>query len=317
MSVPQTFFTKVTSLASRKSKIALIIVLAVAALIGLGIKHVRPPQPKPEDVFLSLPHRRSLTPAEARVVAANSRLSLDLSTIESLGSDVAKELSRFPDIISLNGLRSLSAEEAAYLAMAAPSASLELNGLPSLSVAAALALAKARCSYISLNSVQELSPELANALVAYGTQAPLGSLLRLDGLRSVSLQVAEKLGHFHASGLSMNGLKDLGASEAEALASFRGTALLLGGLEKAEKGTIEAIARFNGFFMDLGGLESLSESQAGALACFRGNILRLEGLIKPSNEVLGILGKLEGRVWLPRAILKENGEGATDGAQIE
>jgi hypothetical protein len=184
----QTLFAKFTLLLNRKSKIALIIVLAIATLIVLGTMHVRPLQPKPEDVFLSLPHRRSLTPAEARVVASNSRLFLNLSTIESLGSDVAKEVSRFPAIISLNGLRSLSAEEATHLATAAPSASLELNGLPSLSVAAARALAKARCSYISLNSLQELSPELADALVAYGTQAPLGSLLRLDGLRSVSLQ---------------------------------------------------------------------------------------------------------------------------------
>jgi len=289
---------------SRWQKIAITAVVIIAAFAATGICLIsfRTSQRSAQSslITLALSDVETLFPSEARTLAESSRTSLDLLALPVLADDVAKELAAFPGILNLSGLRSLSTKSAKQLSHLPPTASLVLDGLISLSPDTARAIAQGRCRSISLNSLKDLTPDLVEALSAYGERASLGSMLHLDGVTSISPSAADKVRNLQADGLWMDGLECVGEKEAEALARFRGAVLSLGGLKAATPAAIEALSGFQGNILDLSGLEAVTERTARVLVAFKGEVLLLGGLIEPSDTVLAILRERREGITLPR-----------------
>ena len=95
------------------------------------------------------------------------------------------------------------------------STSLDLDGLTSLSDAAAQALARLKGG-LSLRGLKKLSDVAAQALAQHK-----GDCLTLDGLTSLSDAAAQALAR-HKGGLRLRGLKKLSAAAAQALAQHEG-----------------------------------------------------------------------------------------------
>jgi hypothetical protein len=229
---------------SQAIAIAMFVIVAAFTATGFFLTSLQTTERSPQSslVELSLSDVQALLPSEARTLAESSRTSLDLLALPALTADVAKELAEFPGILNLSGLRSLSTKSAKQLSQLPPSASLVLDGLASLPPDTARALAQSRCRYISLNSLKDLTPDLVEALSAYGECASLGCMLHLDGVSSISPATADKVRTLKADGLWMDGLENLGQKEAEALAKFRGAVLSLGGLKVTSPAVIEALS---------------------------------------------------------------------------
>ena len=168
----------------------------------------------------------------------------------------------------LDGLKEISDEAAGEIGQ--HFGSLELNGLRSLTPAAAASLAYGVGEWskgfvfdnrFSLNGLRSISPEVARELARY--QGPL----RLDGLRELTPDVAEALSAFNPpcvyDRLNLNGLRQLSPEAARKLAPFRAT-LCLGGLRTVSPALAEALVEVRGRLV-LDGVTGLSYESAGIL----------------------------------------------------
>ena len=154
--------------------------------------------------------------ATAALLAKRTVYSLELNCINSLTPEVARELGRFEgDQLELNGIKSLTPEVARELGRF-EGGQLELNGLTSLSEAAAAALASYKGSLGLM--ITELDVATA-ALLAKRT----GYSLELNGIKSLTPEVARELVRFEGGQLELNGLTSFSDAVAVALASYNGS----------------------------------------------------------------------------------------------
>ncbi|MFO1065689.1 MAG: hypothetical protein U0892_17650 [Pirellulales bacterium] len=208
------------------------------------------------------PAQRRLTAEEARalVARASMKLGLNLDHITSLDIDVAKELTRCPGLLSLNGLTVLDASTAEALT-AEMKGGLRLNGLTELSPKAATALAKQ--DYIELNQLQPHR----SVLVELGK---MRGILQLNGIHSLDAESAAEL----AAGptrLSLDGLLELDAMTARQLASSKAF-ISVDSLTSVSDGVADEMAMHSTGW-SLKGLKSLTHPRlAAALSATPNNI---------------------------------------------
>jgi hypothetical protein len=245
---------------------------------------------------------------------------LSFDALTTLLPEVAEVLVGIEGALSLNALTELSPETAAALAKHPPAkafgfADLRLNGLKTISNAAAEALAAHQGKLLlhaleRLDSVplaqklarewgelrlglKELSPEIAAELakhrgneedktrpgVVFRRIDGAASVLRLDALESLSPETAEALAA-HEGVLVLNGIASLDPSVAAPLAKRTGNR------KTKREGTLV-----------LNGLSSLSPETAAALASFPGELV-LKAIPELSPETAAALAKHKGRLHL-------------------
>ena len=241
---------------------------------------------------LELDRLERLSGEEAAVVAGCEGC-LSLNGLSTLSDHAAIALSRHTgEWLSLDGVTTLST--AAADALAEYKGALDLNSLATLTSAA---LATKLVSQITTDQVEseksilpydqeeirpwshfgevilpavtELSPEAAHALVeaihAVANEYPDlmidsergNGYLALDGLRSLSVEVARQLVR-HGGCLGLNGVTALSAAAAEALAGIGEYTLGLSGLREMADDVAEALAKHKGDLV-LRGLERWSD----------------------------------------------------------
>jgi hypothetical protein len=238
-------------------------------------------------------------------------------SLTSLTPEVAAVLAEVTNPLSFNGLTEISPETAAALAKHPPSsqkgfAHLRLNGIRRLSpeAAAALATHEGKVLLYSLERLDslplaqkiareegeirlgltELTPEIAAELAknkgtlnfrpgGYGRVDRAASVLRIDGIHSLSPETAEALAA-HEGVLVLNGLTTLQPDVAAALAKRTGNSKV------QRTGTLV-----------LNGLESISTEAAAAIAAFKGDLV-LKAIAELSPESAAALAKQKGRLYL-------------------
>ena len=233
------------------------------------------------------------------------------SRIEHLKPNAAAELvAHIRDVhdgavvLSLDGLETISQASAAVLASLPENASLCLDGVSTLSEDVAKEIANARCHFLSLNRLENVSDDAARALANYrGGQ--YGGDLHLDGTKTLSLDAVAQLATSSATGLSLDGLSALSVDQARALAKFQGQVLSLDGVESLSPEVAKELAGYHGRILSLSGLESISAESAETLAQFQGERLFLEGLKDPSDRVLNAFRSSDASVVTPLGQLGE------------
>jgi len=233
----------------------------------------------------------TITPDAARAICRregdlhlNGLATIPLDVLEALAEHKSPGYAR--PIVFLDGLTTLSDPGAAVLA-SWPKWSGELPRLRELSEQAAAALASSRNFSGKLPAVRMLSVEAARAL------ARRKGNLSLDGLTTISDEVAEALAEHRGGTLSLGGLKNLPDSAAEALAthnrfgSNRGR-LSLSGLSAISGGAAKSLGRYKGDWLILDGLTTLSGESARSLVQ-RVGVLSLKGLKTTPDAALEAL----------------------------
>ena len=141
---------------------------------------------------------------------------------------------------------------------------------------------------LPLNGLKSVDVETAEALAGYTR-----GMLLLNGLATLSEEAATKLAQRKVGGwLSLNGLTTLPEGTAKALAQYKGQ-LALNGLTTISDDTAKALSQHENWLY-LNGLTTLSDEAAKALAQHDGKILSLRGLSTLSDEVMKALGQYEG-----------------------
>jgi hypothetical protein len=207
--------------------------------------------------------------------AVAQQLVEDTREIKTLTVEQAEELTQHEHGLMLDGLTTLSPKVAKALsAHDVPTRwkngfkcgeifDLSFNGLKTISLETALALATHKCD-VSLNGLTTISPEVAEALARAGT-------LRLDGLTTISDEAARALAQ-HEGELQLDGLTALSYKAAKSLSKHKGGSLGTGGWVD----------------LSLDGLITLSPEAAKALAKYEGT-LALNGLTTLSDEAAASL----------------------------
>lgn len=271
-------------------------------------------------VWLPLDTLTKLSPEAAEAISEFSG-GVSLNGLRTLDAETAAALARHQPITSfgradlrLNGLRALPADAAE--ALAEHTGTVLLHGLESLtSVTLAKKLA-GQWGELRLG-LTELTPEVAAILatnrgvaedqtrpgVTFRRADRAASVLRLDGLRSLSPATAEAL-VAHQGVLVLNGLTSLEPPAATALAKRSGT-LVLNGLSSISTETAVALAAFPGELV-LKGVTKLHPDAAAALARHAGR-LHLTGLRDVPDNVRTVLEQ-HPRVRLPEPPPESRGE---------
>ena len=198
--------------------------------------------------------------------------------------------------LTLN-LTSLPADTAKELAKGRYN-SLFLDRLTELSDEAAAALGECSLTNLWLRRLTELSPGAAKGLAALKAAGQLGPTLRLDSLRSLSLEAAEAFAASSITYLELMGLKTLSAGTAKALARSKAFSGSLPGLTTLSADAAAALGTFagnksDGDKLNLFGLTTLDAEAARGLAAFRGN-LELDGLTEIDPETAAALATYAG-----------------------
>jgi len=240
---------------------------AVASLL----RHVSP---------LSLDGVSFLTGTQADALAkAAGGLSLEgLRALESrpLAKVLAKQ--RLLRLVALSRISDEAAEE-----LAKHKGLLNLDGLGSLTVAVANALARYKGQCLSLGGLRALSDDVAAALGACKS-----ARLLLDGIESLGRVGAESLAHVKGT-LRLNGLKALLPETAAGLSRKKRGYLLLNGLTDLPE-SLAAAFRGCTCDLDLNGVTVLSDAAAVALASTKGD-LELNGVTEVSNASADALAR--------------------------
>jgi hypothetical protein len=205
-------FTKVTSL---EPEVAAVLSkhpgnLNLPAITQLAPEIAKALVGEKEHVWLALNGLKEISPELARELAA-AKCALRLDGVETVTPEIAEILATHKRSLSL-GLTSISPDVAEKLAM--HDAWLNLPLLSTMDVESAALLAKHR-QWLSLNGLTSLTPEIAEALGSYD-----GDKLNLNGLESLDLEVARRLANARcASGIYLNGLKEVSPDVIQSLAN--------------------------------------------------------------------------------------------------
>ena len=156
-----------------------------------------------------------ITDEAASVVAQSGLDPLYLDSLKFLSPEAARRLARFKGgFLSLCGLVEISPEVAAAIAEYRGSV-LSLSGLTDLAPEVAAELS-AFPSLLTLNGIQTLTVATAVAL------APQRGDLILDGLLHLPEDVAEALSQHEGKSLSLESLRFMSDAAAKAMAGYRG-----------------------------------------------------------------------------------------------
>lgn len=141
-------------------------------------------------------------------------------SVETMQLPAARKLAQFSGSLHLNGLISLSAQEAEALS-AFSGEELSLAGVREITEPVAEILSQTRCDWLSLDGLTEISPASAAMLAKFK-----GSVLSLEGIADLSEPVATALAGFAGGYLHLFGLRKLAMPVAVALAEYRGVLCL-------------------------------------------------------------------------------------------
>jgi hypothetical protein len=158
----------------------------------------------------------------------------------------------------------------------------EFPKVQSLSLAAAQALGKMDRSWIVLDGLTSLTPELAKALAQ-------GGALSLKGVKKLEKETARELAQ-HNCCLILSGVEEMSDGAIEALAETRAD-LILESVADTSDAALEKLARFKGQRLVFG-LRELSEKQAQLLELYHGRSLSLPSLTKLSDSAAASLSRL-------------------------
>ena len=287
-----------------------------AALTTLSVENARTLAGDPSG-RVSLPRLTSLS-VEAATELAKHDGWLELPGLTTLGDDVAAALSKHVGPLFLDGLQSLSAPAAAALAQHrgymslngitslsdeavkplfvhggqdVSGESLSVNGLQTLSVDAAKALAGRR-SPVSLRGLSSLTPAAAAALAAARAWDGV-----LPGFTTVSKDLAVALAQ-RQHGITLPALTSLPADVAEA---FQGRLRTGAELTSLSVDALKVLAPTDGMPTVFNRLTTLSEDEAKIVAMATRNVGRaslvFNALPRISPEVARVLMKREGYVY--------------------
>jgi hypothetical protein len=157
---------------------------------------------------------------------------------------------------------------------------LELDGIASISSAAAASLAKVSCD-LSLSGLEDISEPVAKILATHR----YGSLML--GLTRASDAVTAALSE-HKGPLVLNGIEVLTEGAAKALAQHKNE-LCLNAVTDLSDAAAEHLSQHDGD-IQLNSLEKLSDAAAGSLSSHSGN-LELDGLATLSDKAVSSLAK--------------------------
>jgi hypothetical protein len=141
-------------------------------------------------------------------------------------------------------------------------------------------------------------PKASAAVLA--SSLPDNACLCLDGVSTLSEDVAKEIASTRCHYLSLNRLEDLSDDVARALAKYRGgqygSDLHLDGARTLSLDGIAHLATSSARGLSLNGLSALTAEQARALAMFQGQVLSLDGVKSLSPEVASELAGYRGRM---------------------
>ncbi len=163
-----------------------------------------------------------------------------------------------------------------------------LSKYPSIEASAAQRLAD-HTGFLHLDGLTTVSEEVAEALANHQ-----GWILSLDGLNNLTLASAEALAKYRGS-LSLNGLKAINPITAKSLANCEG-GLYLDGIENITVETATALATCRNA-LSLDGIADLTPESAEALAKHRGS-LSLDGIKDLSSSTAAALAPHTGFLFL-------------------
>jgi hypothetical protein len=196
---------------------------------------------------------------------------IDLSTASRMDDDAAELLREYK-----RGIHGMVA--------------INLNGLIELTESAAKSLAKFQ-GRIYLNGLTSISIKVANALAKHSKNQPL----HLDGITELPEATQIALGK-HSGSLSLNGLTDISDEAAEVLSmhQFWGD-LYLNGLTRLSDGAARAFAKRYRYpytcELHLNGLTELTDTAAEELSQGDGYIVFLNGLTSLSPQAAASFAK--------------------------
>jgi|694.fasta_scaffold147218_2 hypothetical protein len=237
-----------------------------------------------------LPNVKNLSPETAAVLAGFKGVRLDLDGA-TLSAEAVQELNRFPGVLLLQGLTTLSDDMLVALE-GFNGGCLGLGGVTVLSPDLAKRLATTfRTKLLSLDDVTKLSPEAARALAGFP-----GSV-SLDGLTELSPELIRALGDLKK--WSLKGVTSLSPEAAAALLEgFSGGDLTLN-LTTLPADTARELVKvqYNSLFLPR--LTELSDEAAAALGTGTYTTLWLRGLTELSPRAARGLAGLKGRTLGP------------------
>jgi serine/threonine protein kinase/uncharacterized protein YfaT (DUF1175 family) len=178
-----------------------------------------------------------------------------------------------------------------------------LLDVTSLSVEAAEELIRFPGELLSLDGLKELSVPVAEVLVKFqgdndGSREDNGNqkFLSFEKLNKLSLPVARVLARFQGdgAGLILEGLEELPAELAEVLAGYEGYWLFLNSVKELSIASAEALSRCHCKSLHLDGLIELGREAAEALAQFNGDTLTFDCFSELSVEVARALARFQG-----------------------
>ena len=224
---------------------------------------------KVEGPALSLSGLSSLTPEVAAVLArfkSNGRLHGDklcwglcLNGVTALSPEAAEALGRYRGRLELRALTQLDPAAARHLGTFQTD-QVRIDGLASLSVDTATALASWKIAKLPLDGLQTLDPKAARALARFEPQEMQTKSISLDGLRQLSPELARELARFKGHRLSLDGLTGISPQAVEALSEWQGK-LSLGGLTSIDAHFVRTL----GTRVRLAGVERFDVETARAM----------------------------------------------------
>ena len=164
----------------------------------------------------------------------------------------------------------------------------EFPRVQSLSLAAAQALGKMDRSWIVLDGLTSLTPELAKPLAR-------GGALSLKGVKNLEKDTAKELSR-HRCSLLLNGVEKASDAAIEALAETEAE-LSLDSLADISDAALEKLIRFRGKTLILG-LRQLNENQARILELYHGDYLGLDALSEVTTSSAKSFSRLQCRLSL-------------------
>ena len=169
----------------------------------------------------------------------------------------------------------------------------EFPKLQSLSAGAAQALGKMKNSWIVLDGLKSITPELARGLAT-------GGALSLKGLKKLDKDTARELAR-HGCRLFLHGVEEASDEAVQALAETKAE-LSLDSLSNISDEALEKLIRLRGKKLVLG-LTQLDEKQAKIIELFQGDYLALRSLTELSDAAAESLGRLSLEGWSGRLSL--------------
>lgn len=180
----------------------------MAIIVGMTTQPVSVPSDKPLPPLMIT--------EEMAVRFLRNPTSTFFDAAESIDLNAARRLSQFSGELHLDGLASLSPEEAEALS-GFSGKELSLNGLREISDPVIRILARTRCDWLTLDGPAEISCAAAVALSTFK-----GKVLSLEGISVLSESAAKALAGFKGGYLHLFGLRKLESHVAMALLGYRG-----------------------------------------------------------------------------------------------